>query len=60
MNAQQETATVFIGTISAHGTVEKRENGKTTVRFGSGPMDVRTGTEVSRVNANHGPDPIIL
>lgn len=60
MNAQQETATVFIGTISAHGTVDKRENGKTTVRFGSGPMDVRTGTEVPRMSAAHEPDPIII
>lgn len=50
MNTQQETATVFIGTISAHGVVDKRENGQTTVRFGSGPADVRTGVEVSRMS----------
>lgn len=43
----KETATVFLGTISAYGEVLSREGGLTKVRFGKRVGDVFIGKELA-------------
>lgn len=43
----KETATVFLGTISAYGEVLSREGGLTKVRFGKRKGDEMTGKEMA-------------
>ena len=54
----QETATVFIGTISAHGEVVRRDAKTTTVRVGA--TNLFTGREVSRRQGIEGTVPAPL
>lgn len=54
----QETATVFIGTISAHGEVVRRDAKSTTVCVGA--TKLFTGREVARRQGIEGTVPATL